>query len=91
MSLQLRTQVQLYSSWGVKPLIPTQRSRQQLLERHLQYVFVCDWLMHVEGGVDSLSHPELVTVRAPYKQTTALVDLCNVSPTPGMYGEGFVL
>ena len=54
--------------WGVRSLIPTQASRQQLLHRHLEYLFVCDWLVQVEGGVGSLSHEELVAVS--YSETS---------------------
>lgn len=59
-SVLFHVQVHLYEGWDIRSLV--QSRRKEKLQRHLEYVFASDWLIHLEGGVKRLSYSELVAV-----------------------------
>lgn len=64
MSFWISVQECVLAVWGMKSWLPSLvvRRRREKLTRHMGYIYTSDWLMKLEGGVDSLSHEALSEV-----------------------------
>ena len=58
----IHIQDQLYAAWGVKSVLPLVDWQKRLLQKYMEYIFISDWLTHLEGGADQLTYPELIAV-----------------------------
>lgn len=50
----------LCRGWGLRSWLPIRSKQQQCLERHMRYLFICDWLLALEGGVDKLTDKDVI-------------------------------
>ena len=57
------TQEHLYEGWGIRGWLPIDQMLKSQLKSHLEYIFVSDWMIRLEGGTKKLSHSELFAVR----------------------------
>ena len=52
----------LCKGWNLRVLLPLETTRHKAIEKHMYYLYTCDWLIVLEGGVEKLTEKELLEV-----------------------------